>query len=108
MPFLKAAGTVPVRAFVPSSTRSGLPEGYSVPLTGTAPSYGCQTSCISNAIRDTAIERNRLELEQIARRRDAESEFRIMLTSLKDRIASKAAAYTQGPGALAEAYCRAS
>jgi hypothetical protein len=74
---------------------------------GTTPSYGCQAGRISNGIRSNATEYHRLELERIARQRNAECEFRNMLTDLKDRIASKAAAST-GSGAPAEVFYRAS
>lgn len=58
---------------------------------------------------DSVTERRRLELERMVRRRDAQSEFRDMLTSLKDRIASKAAERTgTATPAPAEVFYRAS
>ncbi len=107
MPFINPAGPVLFRAFVPSSTNAGLPEAYSVPLVGTTSSCRSQASWISNGMCDATTERNRIELERTVRQRNAECEFRGMLTNLKDRLASKVAART-GASAPAEVFYRAS
>lgn len=107
MPFINAAGFVASRTSVPSSTKAGLPEAYAAPLMGTTLSYEWQATRISNRVRENVTERNRLELEQVVRHRDAQSQFREALTNLKDRIASKAAART-GAAAPAEVFYRAS
>ncbi len=105
MPFINPARPVLFRALVPSSTNAGVPEAYSVPLMGRRPAY----ASASNGIYGNAAERNRLDLEGIVRKRNAECEFRDALTSLKDRLASKAAARTGAAApAPAEVFYRAS
>lgn len=103
MPFINAAGFVALRASASSSTNSGLPEAYAAPSMARRPAY----ASASNGICRNTAERNRQELEGIVRKRNAQCEFRDALTSLKDRLASKAAART-GTAAPAEVYYRAS
>ena len=103
MPFINAAGYVAFRALASSSTKAGLPEAYAAPFMGRRPA--CDSA--SNGMCQNAADRNRLEMEEIVRRRNAQCEFHDALTNLKDRLASKATARTGAP-TPADLYYRAS
>jgi hypothetical protein len=90
MAFIIAAGFVPSRTPVLSSTSTSAARAHPAPemqQMATRQGYDCLLSSISSSICDNATRLHGLDFERLGRRAEKTCQFQDRLSALKDRVA---------------------